>query len=221
VSPSGPAFRHPRESTPWPTRSSRPPRRDGHRPPPRPCQPARLHHAARPGPGRRFRCKLLAERFSRIGVGRFHGRREGTWGSRERRTMSDKLGERLKKLHLPEPDWAGCPVAFWTSGRQGHPCARRSRTWARCSSRGCSTSTTPRRGALDRLQGRRQRPAADRPQGPEAMLQFVGTTLRSFKSPSTANLTGRRSARSSAAAADRGTREARSSSASRCSRSTT
>jgi hypothetical protein len=75
------------------------------------------------GTGKTISLQLLAERFSRIGVPVFMADVKGDLaGLAKPGTMSDKLGERLKKLHLPEPDWAGCPVAFWDVwGEQGHP----------------------------------------------------------------------------------------------------
>ena len=75
------------------------------------------------GTGKTISLQLLAERFSRIGVPVFMADVKGDLaGLAKSGAMSDKLGERLKKLHLPEPDWAGCPVAFWDVwGEQGHP----------------------------------------------------------------------------------------------------
>jgi DNA helicase HerA-like ATPase len=75
------------------------------------------------GTGKTISLQVLAERFSRIGVPVFMADVKGDLaGIAKAGAMSDKLGERLAKLGLPEPEWGGCPVAFWDVwGEQGHP----------------------------------------------------------------------------------------------------
>jgi hypothetical protein len=75
------------------------------------------------GTGKTISLQVLAERFSRIGVPVFMADIKGELGGIAKAgAMSDKLGERLKKFGLPEPDWGGCPVTFWDVwGEQGHP----------------------------------------------------------------------------------------------------
>jgi uncharacterized protein len=75
------------------------------------------------GTGKTITLQVLAEQFSRIGVPVFLADVKGDLsGIGTPGQMSEKLGARLKKLGLPEPQWAGCPVTFWdVFGEQGHP----------------------------------------------------------------------------------------------------
>ena len=75
------------------------------------------------GTGKTVTLQVLAEQFSRIGVPVFMADVKGDLsGISKPGQMSEKLGARLKKLALPEPQWGGCPVTFWdVFGEQGHP----------------------------------------------------------------------------------------------------
>ena len=75
------------------------------------------------GTGKTITLQVLAERFSAIGVPVFVADVKGDLsGIAKAGRMSDKLGERLRKLGLPEPAFAECPVSFWdVFGDQGHP----------------------------------------------------------------------------------------------------
>ncbi|MHB1297339.1 MAG: helicase HerA-like domain-containing protein [Gemmatimonadaceae bacterium] len=75
------------------------------------------------GTGKTITLQVLAERFSAIGVPVFVADVKGDLsGVAKAGRMSDKLGERLRKLGLPEPAFAACPVTFWdVLGDQGHP----------------------------------------------------------------------------------------------------
>ncbi|HVH40276.1 MAG TPA: helicase HerA-like domain-containing protein [Gemmatimonadaceae bacterium] len=75
------------------------------------------------GTGKTITLQVLAERFSAIGVPVFVADVKGDLsGIAKAGRMSDKLGERLRKLGLPEPAFAECPVTFWdVFGDQGHP----------------------------------------------------------------------------------------------------
>jgi hypothetical protein len=75
------------------------------------------------GTGKTVTLQVLAEQFSRIGVPVFCADVKGDLsGIAKAGAMSDKLGERLKKLGLPTPDFGACPATFWDLfGEQGHP----------------------------------------------------------------------------------------------------
>src|SRR5512132_1946735 len=75
------------------------------------------------GTGKTVTLQVLAEQFSRIGVPVFMADVKGDLsGISKPGQMSEKLGARLKKLGLPEPQWGSCPVTFWdVFGEQGHP----------------------------------------------------------------------------------------------------
>jgi DNA helicase HerA-like ATPase len=75
------------------------------------------------GTGKTISLQLLAEQFSRSGVPVFLADVKGDLsGISTAGVLSQKLGERLEKLSLPEPTWGGAPVTFWdVLGVQGHP----------------------------------------------------------------------------------------------------
>jgi DNA helicase HerA-like ATPase len=75
------------------------------------------------GTGKTITLQVLAEQFSRIGVPVFLADVKGDLsGISKAGHMSEKLGDRLRKLALPEPLWRGCPTTFWdVFGEQGHP----------------------------------------------------------------------------------------------------
>jgi len=75
------------------------------------------------GTGKTVTLQVMAEQFSRIGVPVFLADVKGDLsGISKPGQMSEKLGARLKKLALPEPQWAGCPATLWdVFGEQGHP----------------------------------------------------------------------------------------------------
>ena len=75
------------------------------------------------GTGKTVSLQVLAERFSRIGVPVFLADVKGDLtGIARAGAMSPKLKERLERLGLPEPGFAGCPVTLWDVwGEQGHP----------------------------------------------------------------------------------------------------
>ncbi len=66
------------------------------------------------GTGKTISLQLLAEQFSRIGVPVFVADVKGDLsGITKPGQMTEKLGARLKKLGLPEPQWGGCPATLW------------------------------------------------------------------------------------------------------------
>jgi len=75
------------------------------------------------GTGKTISLQVLAEQFSRIGVPVFLADVKGDLaGISKPGQMTEKLGARLKKLGLPEPQWGGCPATLWdVFGEQGHP----------------------------------------------------------------------------------------------------
>src|SRR5687768_15462772 len=75
------------------------------------------------GTGKTISLQLLAEQFSRIGVPVFLADVKGDLsGITKPGQLTEKLGARLKKLGLPEPQWGGCPATLWdVFGEQGHP----------------------------------------------------------------------------------------------------
>src|SRR5688500_16292419 len=75
------------------------------------------------GTGKTIALQLLAEQFSRIGVPVVVADVKGDLsGISKPGQMTEKLGARLKKLGLPEPQWGGCPATLWdVFGEQGHP----------------------------------------------------------------------------------------------------
>jgi DNA helicase HerA-like ATPase len=75
------------------------------------------------GTGKTISLQLLAEQFSRIGVPVFLADVKGDLtGIAKAGALSEKLGERLKKLGLPEPTWGAAPATLWdVFGVQGHP----------------------------------------------------------------------------------------------------
>ena len=75
------------------------------------------------GTGKTVTVQKLAEGFSRIGVPVFLADVKGDLAGISRPgKASDKIAARLETLKLPEPAWAGCPVALWDVwGEQGVP----------------------------------------------------------------------------------------------------
>jgi DNA helicase HerA-like ATPase len=75
------------------------------------------------GTGKTVTLQVLAEGFSRIGVPVFMADVKGDLsGIAAPGAATPKIEERLVRLGLPEPPWAGCPVAFWdVFSEQGHP----------------------------------------------------------------------------------------------------
>ena len=75
------------------------------------------------GTGKTITLQVLAEQFSRIGVPVFLADVKGDLaGISKAGVKSEKLGERLSKLGLPEPQWGACPATLWdVFGEQGHP----------------------------------------------------------------------------------------------------
>ncbi len=75
------------------------------------------------GTGKTISLQVLAEQFSRIGVPVFLADVKGDLGGLGASGhLSEKLGDRLKKLGLPEPAFGASPVTFWdVFGEQGHP----------------------------------------------------------------------------------------------------
>ena len=75
------------------------------------------------GTGKTISLQVLAEQFSRIGVPVFLADVKGDLaGISKPGAKTEKLGERLKKLGLPEPQWGSCPATVWdVFGEQGHP----------------------------------------------------------------------------------------------------
>ena len=75
------------------------------------------------GTGKTISLQVMAERFSSIGVPVFVADVKGDLsGIAKAGAPSEKLDARLKKLKLPTPAWAACPVTFWdVFGEQGHP----------------------------------------------------------------------------------------------------
>jgi DNA helicase HerA-like ATPase len=75
------------------------------------------------GTGKTVTLQKLAESFSRIGVPVFMADVKGDLsGLSQAGAMSPKLKERLAAHDLPQPQFGGCPVAFWdVMGEQGHP----------------------------------------------------------------------------------------------------
>jgi len=75
------------------------------------------------GTGKTITLQVMAEQFSRIGVPVFLADVKGDLsGISKQGQPSEKLSARLKKLGLPEPQWAACPATVWdVFGEQGHP----------------------------------------------------------------------------------------------------
>ena len=75
------------------------------------------------GTGKTITLQVLAEQFSRAGVPVFMADVKGDLsGISQAGQMSEKLGARLKKLGLPEPQWGACPTTLWdVFGEHGHP----------------------------------------------------------------------------------------------------
>jgi len=75
------------------------------------------------GTGKTVTLQVIAEQLSRIGVPVFMADVKGDLsGISKPGAMTDKLGDRLKKLGLPTPKFAGCPATVWdVFGEQGHP----------------------------------------------------------------------------------------------------
>ncbi|HPA90709.1 MAG TPA: DUF853 domain-containing protein [Quisquiliibacterium sp.] len=75
------------------------------------------------GTGKTVSLQVLAEQFSRIGVPVFMADVKGDLtGISQPGKPSPKLTERLQKLGLPEPEFAGAPVTLWdVYGEKGHP----------------------------------------------------------------------------------------------------
>src|SRR5262245_57383568 len=66
------------------------------------------------GTGKTITLQVLAEQFSRAGVPVFMADVKGDLsGISQTGQMSEKLGARLKKLGLPEPQWGACPTTLW------------------------------------------------------------------------------------------------------------
>jgi DNA helicase HerA-like ATPase len=75
------------------------------------------------GSGKTVSLQLLAEAFSRIGTPVFLADVKGDLaGISQAGSLGPKLGERLRTLGLPEPEFAACPATLWdVFGEQGHP----------------------------------------------------------------------------------------------------
>jgi DNA helicase HerA-like ATPase len=75
------------------------------------------------GTGKTVTLQVMAERFSRAGVPVFMADVKGDLtGLSQPGTLSPKLKERLDRLGLPEPEFAGLPTTLWdVYGEQGHP----------------------------------------------------------------------------------------------------
>lgn len=75
------------------------------------------------GTGKSVSLKILAEKFSNLGVPVFLSDVKGDLsGLAKAGKMSDKLQARLTDLKLPAPDFAASPVLFWdVFGDKGHP----------------------------------------------------------------------------------------------------
>jgi DNA helicase HerA-like ATPase len=75
------------------------------------------------GTGKTVTLQVMAERFSRIGVPVFMADVKGDLtGLSQPGAMNPKLKERIEKLGVPEPEFAGAPTTLWdVFGEQGHP----------------------------------------------------------------------------------------------------
>lgn len=75
------------------------------------------------GTGKTVTLQVMAEAFSRHGVPVFMADIKGDLtGISQPGTASPKLQERLERLGLSVPDWAGMPTVLWdVFGKQGHP----------------------------------------------------------------------------------------------------
>jgi len=75
------------------------------------------------GTGKTVTLQVMAEGFSAIGVPVFLADVKGDLsGISKPGAPNEKLSARLKKLGLPEPQWAGTPATLWdVFGEQGHP----------------------------------------------------------------------------------------------------
>ena len=75
------------------------------------------------GTGKTVTLQVLAEAFSRLGTPVFVSDVKGDIsGISQVGEPSSKLLERLQRLGIEQPQWAGCPVEFWDIfGEQGHP----------------------------------------------------------------------------------------------------
>jgi uncharacterized protein len=75
------------------------------------------------GAGKTVTLQVLAERFSSIGVPVFLADVKGDLaGIAAAGSLTPKLGERLQRLGLPEPEWRAAPVQFWDMyGQRGYP----------------------------------------------------------------------------------------------------
>ncbi|MET3434552.1 DNA helicase HerA-like ATPase [Herbaspirillum seropedicae] len=75
------------------------------------------------GTGKTVTLQVLAQALSEIGVPVFMADVKGDLsGLGKAGSASPKTAARLAQLGLPEPAWAGAPVAFWdVYGEQGHP----------------------------------------------------------------------------------------------------
>ncbi len=75
------------------------------------------------GTGKTVTLQVLAEQFSQIGVPVFLADVKGDLsGIANAGKFTPKMKERLATYKIPEPNWKGCPVAFWDVwGEQGHP----------------------------------------------------------------------------------------------------
>ena len=75
------------------------------------------------GTGKTVSLQVMAEQFSRIGVPVFMADVKGDLtGISQPGKPSPKLTERLERLGLPQPEFAGSPVTLWdVFGEKGHP----------------------------------------------------------------------------------------------------
>jgi uncharacterized protein len=75
------------------------------------------------GTGKTVSLQVLAEQFSAIGVPVFMADVKGDLaGISQPGTLSPKLADRLQKLGMPTPQFAGAPVTLWdVFAEQGHP----------------------------------------------------------------------------------------------------
>ena len=75
------------------------------------------------GTGKTVSLQVMAEAFSRLGTPVFVSDVKGDLsGISQAGRPNPKLSERLSRLDIDEPVWAGCPVEFWDIfGEKGHP----------------------------------------------------------------------------------------------------
>src|SRR3979411_1389783 len=66
------------------------------------------------GTGKTVTLQALTDRFSRLGVPVFLADVKGDlWVGAARGALTPKLGERLKAIGVPAPEWSANPTVFW------------------------------------------------------------------------------------------------------------